>query len=189
MLVSVNRPIRIAFSGASGTGKSTLVAFVAKRYGLEPNPVGSRSVALEMGFANPYDVDAAGKRAEFQRRLLAGKVAWEAEREAFVTDRTTCDQLLYAMLHDVKSIDVETIRLVRQGMARYTHVVYCPVARFRSKEVDPARVSNESYHEIYDAALVGLLKTYTAFSKLWDLQSSDLEQRQEDVVSFIEGIR
>jgi len=58
--------VKIAFIGASGTGKSTLARFIAERFNLPINPVGSRSVAKEMGFVDPvtgegrpYDVDRA----------------------------------------------------------------------------------------------------------------------------------
>ena len=110
--------MRIAFAGASGTGKSTLANFLAKEYGLPVNPVGSRSVSAAMGFASPYDVDRAGKRSEFQQRLLDEKLAWERDHEAFVTDRTTLDNLAYTTLHDVHSIDAATLTQATQGAAR-----------------------------------------------------------------------
>lgn len=55
----------IAMIGVSGTGKSTLARFISEQYGYPINPVGSRSVAKEMGFVGPdgegrpYDVDRA----------------------------------------------------------------------------------------------------------------------------------
>ena len=52
-------PKRLAFCGASGTGKSTLATRLAQELGLDLNPVGSRSTARAMGFDNPYDVDKA----------------------------------------------------------------------------------------------------------------------------------
>lgn len=185
----MSRTIRIAFAGASGTGKSTLAQFVSEHYGVPVNPVGSRSVAAEMGFTSPYDVDQAGKRSEFQHRLLRAKVTWEAERESFVTDRSTCDQLLYWMLHDVRSVGDASLDLVKVGMLRYTHVAYCPVDRFRSREADAARVTDETYHAVYDAALIGLLAKYTETSRLWELKSGDLEERKDEVLAMIKGIR
>lgn len=51
--------MRIAFTGSSGTGKSTLSEHIAQVLGVPINPVGSRSTAKELGFENPYDVDRA----------------------------------------------------------------------------------------------------------------------------------
>lgn len=103
--------LRVAFAGASGSGKTTLAKFVAEEYKLPLNPVGSRSTALAMGFASPYDVDQAdlqsyqealawghtpeaaaaqailrhkGKetcRSLFQMRLQQAKIAWEIEHQ------------------------------------------------------------------------------------------------------------
>src|SRR5271165_1540913 len=97
--------IRIGLAGASGTGKSFLANWLSDTYNLPFNPVGSRSVALAMGFASPYDVDKAGKRAEFQLRLVTEKLAWEAAHDSFVSDRTTMDNLAYSMLHDIYAVD------------------------------------------------------------------------------------
>lgn len=51
--------MRIAFCGASGTGKTTLARVIGQELGLSMNPHGSRSTAKKMGFSNPYDVDRA----------------------------------------------------------------------------------------------------------------------------------
>lgn len=149
--------MRIAFCGASGTGKTTLAKWVAETYGVPFNPVGSRSVAKNMGFDNPYDVDKAGKRAEFQQRLLAEKIEWESQHDTFVSDRTTMDNLLYTMIHDVYSIDDTTIDQAVQGMARYTLVWFCPIKSFLNLGGDPNRVSNKAYHRLYDVTMPALL--------------------------------
>lgn len=149
--------MRIAFAGASGTGKSTLAKFVAERYGLEQCPVGSRSVAVAMGFASPYDVDAAGKRAEFQRRLFVEKRAWEEAHESFVTDRTHLDNLAYATMHGcAESLTKEDLRAYSLAMGRYTNVFLCPVAAFQDLAGDPQRVASEAYHRLYDLVLSAL---------------------------------
>jgi len=148
--------MRVAFTGASGTGKTTLAEYAAKKHGLEFNPVGSRSVAKEMGFDSPYDVDKVGKRAEFQRRLIASKREWEASHESFVTDRTTFDNLAYLALHDVQAIDADLVAAAIDGLRRYTHIIYCPLNAFFAVGDDPMRVKAQDYHTIFDILLEGL---------------------------------
>lgn len=148
---------RIAFAGASGTGKTTLSTYLTETLKLPFNPVGSRSVAKAMGFESPYDVDKAGKRAEFQRRLVTEKRAWENEHQEFVTDRTTLDNLAYTVFHDVATIDAALLDQVVEGMARYTHVIYCPVSVFCNPAGDPSRVADMTYHQLYDTVIEALL--------------------------------
>jgi predicted ATPase len=149
---------RVAFLGASGTGKTTLARFVAELYEIPLNPVGSRSVAEAMGFGSPYEVDAAGKRAEFQRRLLDEKCAWEAAHDAFVSDRTTLDVLAYTALHEVRSIDDAFVAAVKKGLSRYTHVIYCAMEAFCKPGGDPARVQDAAYHFTFDVLARAFLK-------------------------------
>jgi predicted ATPase len=149
--------IRAAFAGSSGTGKTTLARYVSHELGLPLCPVGSRSVARDMGFDNPYDVDKSGRRPEFQHRLMTTKAEWERANPAFVTDRTTADNLAYLALHAVHAVDDAALDLAAEGLRRYTHVFYCPVASFCSPDGDPARVQAAAYHRVYDAVLVGLL--------------------------------
>ena len=153
--------IRLALAGASGTGKTTIARWVSGVYNIPSNPIGSRSVAKSMGFQNPYDVDKAGKRAEFQRKLVTEKCGWEVAHEDFVVDRTTLDNLVYTMLHDVYSVDRSLLDSIIKGLERYTHIIVCPVDVFINVGDDPNRVKSEIYHELYDASIQALLKKYT----------------------------
>jgi hypothetical protein len=111
-----------------------------------------------MGFASPYDADAAGKRTEFQQRLLFDKAAWELAHDDFVTDRTTLDNLAYAILHDVHGVDADMLDTSRRGMLRYTHVFFCPIDSFCKTAGDPNRVSSLEYQRIYEIVLRGMLR-------------------------------
>lgn len=179
--------IRLAFCGASGTGKSTLATYVQETFGLPFNPVGSRSVSKAMGFESPYDVDKAGKRAEFQRRLVTEKMAWEAEHESFVSDRTTLDNIAYTMLHDVRAIDAELLRTAVEGLGHYTHVLYCPVEAFCNPGDDAARVKDMTYHELYDVVIKGMIERYLPVSvAVRRLHTDDLEERKRSVEKFLQ---
>lgn len=193
--------MKIAFAGASGTGKTTLARWVSDTYGLPLNPVGSRSVAKEMGFVGPdgegrpYDVDKANRtvyemtrrtasveeaaraslyepphadanymasasmRPVFQRKLAEAKIAWESEHDAFVTDRTSLDDCAYAILHCREVVDAEFLNRAYKHTGAYTLVVYCPAAVFCAPSGDPARVNDAVYQSIYDALILGLLRT------------------------------
>lgn len=179
------RPIRAAFCGASGTGKTTLASYVAARFKLPLNPIGARSVAASMGFASPYDVDAAGRRAEFQARLLTEKTAWESAQPEFVTDRSPIDNVTYTALHDVNAITDATIALMEKGLKRYTHLIYCPVTVFRSTESDTARRDDAPYHELFDALLFGLLTRYVPAPRLCTLNSALRSLREQIVYEFL----
>lgn len=154
---------RIAFAGASGTGKTTRMNAVAEALGLPVCPVGSRSVAKELGFASPYDVDKAlGAREVFQRQLLARKIAWEKDHEetGFVTDRTHYDNLAYTALHASTSITDAYLDSVVKASAIYTTIVFCPMATFWNVGDDPARVKDRAYHEMFDILIDGILRRH-----------------------------
>jgi hypothetical protein len=179
--------MRIAFCGASGTGKTTLAEYVAKKYRLEMNPIGSRSVAKDMGFESPYDADKARRRAEFQRRLVDSKREWEAAHESFVTDRTTFDNLTYMALHDVYSATMGYLQNAVFGVQRYTHIIYCPVKAFFAVNNDPMRIKEQDYHIIYDVLLHGFLTRYCKRPVI-TLSASDLAERKATVDAFLHNV-
>jgi hypothetical protein len=87
-----NTPLRAAFCGASGTGKTTLAKMVMEEFGLELTPIGSRSVAKELGFKSPYDVDKAS-RESYETFIGLGEQATEAawlSMDAYDENRGKC---------------------------------------------------------------------------------------------------
>lgn len=174
--------MKIAFCGASGTGKTTLARMIEREFGLEFNPVGSRSVAQAMGFKSPYDVDAAGKREEFQRRLLDEKIAWEESHDSFVTDRTTIDQIVYHALHDVHSVTEELLDRSLKASLVYDVVFFAPVDAFIHTGDDPARVDSLAYHRVYEMTLTGFFRQARNLRVLPDAQNGNHEARKRSVL-------
>jgi predicted ATPase len=178
--------MRIAFAGSSGTGKTTLTNAIAEAYGLPINPVGARSVAHAMGFETPYDVDKAGQREEFQRRLLLAKMNWEHANSAFVTDRTTFDNLAYTSLHDIKHVTEAMLSATEVAMKRYTHVFFCPI----SAVFNPARNKDKTYHVIYETLLKALMhRAVDRGVHLTYVYDTELDKRIARVQKALDGDR
>lgn len=152
---------RVAFFGASGTGKTRIMNTIAAKYEIPIVPIGARSVAIEMGFASPYDADAAGKRLELQERVFHTKLQWELDHRSFVTDRTVFDNLVYATMHGCADrITLQEIDRYRDGMLRYTTVFFLPVAAFHHIGSDPMRIPNMGYHILFETLGRALLVRY-----------------------------
>jgi predicted ATPase len=185
----MSRDLRIAFCGAAGTGKTTLVKWLAEELNLPINPVGSRSVSKSMGFDNPYDVDAAGKRAEFQRELFRQKVEWENNHPTFITDRTVVDNLTYTALHDVNAIDMDMFVGTKSALSRYTHVFFLPLNTFQDLAGDPQRHSGEAYHHLFDAFAGALLWNMSGSPRIdpvvRTLFMTSLEDRKRSILSVL----
>jgi len=159
---------RIAFAGASGTGKTTLAKHVASALGLELQPSFARQVAAEMMVASPYDVDALGRRGEFQLRVLNATLGWQLPRlqKGFVADRSIWDAHAYTCEHcDVGTTSAHLMHIVRAchaaGVATselYTQVVVCPMDSFFVLGDDPARKKDYTYHRRFEKLLTQFLE-------------------------------
>lgn len=212
--------MRLAFCGASGTGKTTLARMWSRLTGDELNPVGSRSVAAEMGFRSPYDVDralestyaeyllhgvapeqaarvamadwdrpglpgawpvsAAGRRscrARFQAEVQRLKTLWEHSRESFVTDRTTCCDLAYSLLHCPDAVDAEFIERARIHMARYDLVVAFEIACFIDVDRDPARLPDLDYHARWERVALSRVTEWVEPGRLFWVKGGSPEDR------------
>src|SRR5262245_53754282 len=125
---------RVAFIGASGTGKTSIISLLPHVKSL---PSRSREVAVLMGFKTPYEVDAAGKRSEFQERLLTDKIFTESVTDEFITDRSVVDVLTYYAIHDPISVREDLIQETKLALRRYTHVFLCPIDVHSAPATDP----------------------------------------------------
>jgi predicted ATPase len=179
--------VKIAFSGASGTGKTTLARWISEEYGIPLNPVGARSIAAEMGFATPYGADAAGRRGEFQRRLLVRKLEWEADHDSFVTDRTPLDNIAYTALHSVDSVDEMMLSEAIAGTHWYTLIVMCPLSGFWCTDEDVARMMGRTYHELFEALTFGLIRQHVSDLGRHVLNCTTVSGRRIEIGNLLKG--
>lgn len=181
--------MRIAIAGASGTGKSTLARAISEKYSVPLNPIGARSVAQEMGFKSPYDVDAAGKRVEFQKRLFESKRAWESAHDSFVTDRTYLDNLTYCALHMAEHLEENAIEPFAQAMKRYDLVLHLNRDTFQDLG-DGIRKLSIGYHQVYEFLLGAFLHRSGKLGIISNMQTitGSLDTRFGRVVALIEDL-
>lgn len=156
--------LKIAFAGASGTGKTTLMNELIKQtqdvIKFDVCNVGSREVIKELGLENPYEVDLQGRRKEFQHLLFEKKKEWEDAHETFITDRTHIDNLVYSIMHDcVNTVDESFMRKCFEQTQKYDIIILCKMDRFFHLGNDPLRVKSESYHRVYEEILISLLRS------------------------------
>lgn len=154
------RVLRVAFSGCSGTGKTTLAKWVSEEFGLPFCTVLARDVAKEMGFPTVYALGEAGKRPEFARKVFDRKRDWERAHfdTGFVTERSQFDEFAYGIMHSHEIYTMEWIREIQVAQALYNHVYILPKAFHQDLSDDPARKTAPGYHHIYEGVLRGLVE-------------------------------
>ena len=104
-ITPTTRPLTVAFIGASATGKSTLARFVSETYchagvPLPINPIGSRSVAKEMGFVGPDPVtgELVGRPYDVDRACGYCYARAPSDRFGFASTRETFTHAEYALM-------------------------------------------------------------------------------------------
>jgi nicotinamide riboside kinase len=180
--------MRIAIAGASGTGKTTLARAISEKYNIPLNPVGARSVALAMGFDNPYDVDKAGRRVEFQRSLFEAKRDWELAHDDFVTDRSYLDNLTYCVLHMAEHLEERAIETFTDAMARYDLVLMLHRETFQSLD-DGIRKTNVVYHQLYEHVLWSFMMSPWNKVCIRSPGIGDIKDREKSAFGYIEEVR
>lgn len=176
---------RIAFTGASGTGKTTLAKWLAGWSGFDLCPVSARTVAAKLGYTTPYDAVAAGpaKYAEFQRMVFEERRRWELAHENFVTDRTHFDDLAYGVMHNHHMFTDEWVDAITTAQSGYSHVFALDIYDFINFDNDAARKTSMVYHRFYQAILVGLyIDSLLARGPSWMTGMGELQDRK----SYIE---
>lgn len=183
---------RIAFAGASGTGKTTLARYVADRLTLPLAPSAARAAAAEMGLDSPYDADALGIRHALQQRIVHKRLVWQQEHaDGFVSDRSSFDDLAYTLTHCGEPLYAECLTPVFNQdqilQPTYTTIVFCPMSSFFSLGSDPARNPDVSYHHEFERLLLDLLDKARVNVDL-SLIRVPAEQRHEWAAAFVDKL-
>lgn len=153
--------MRIAITGAQGTGKTTLAVRMARKLGLPLIPECSREVAREMGIVHLSQLSVEGF-ARFEKLCMESQLRHERGQASFVSDRCTLDSAVYWLkwLGQVRPQE-ETesfVNVARENMPSYNYVFYLPVEF--SPSGDGFRSTDQNYQREVDAYFLRLLREW-----------------------------
>ncbi|XPV70196.1 MAG: AAA family ATPase [Halarcobacter sp.] len=130
--------MKIAFSGASSTGKTTLAKALEEKLLLKYINVDSRKIIDDLNHTNIDDLNKK-EFLEFQKIWLNEKLKNEKSIEHFITDRTYIDAIAYIFNRNVD--DKELFNIYLKNMEIYDFIFYLPIGRipftydgYRSKD-------------------------------------------------------
>jgi nicotinamide riboside kinase len=183
--------MRIAFTGASSTGKTTL----ARALGLDSAfravvpgriNVDGRNLLRELGHASGVDSMSRDSRRAFQVRYLAQKRSNEDGQERYLTERSFVDIAAFWIDTSTDPTDVysEFVRTCETEARRYDLHIYLP-AGVIPLETDGLRSNDVAYHATIDASIRRLLREWRL--RFVELNMCDLEARVSRVREAIRG--
>jgi hypothetical protein len=101
--------------------------------------------------------------------------------------RTPFDNIVYTVMHDVSAIDAELLDLAVMGVKRYSRALQCPMGAFFNPGDDPARVSDVTYHKLFETCLAGFIRRHVLAVHQFCVTAHTQEARREQVDFYLEG--
>lgn len=181
--------MRIAITGAHGTGKTTLARALSEKLGLPLIAEQARLVAEEMGVKTCEELLQNSKLArQFQERVLEEQIRAQLARpEGFVSDRCTLDCIAYWNLYlgDGSDAGRYFFRARLHAFRRLDLIVYVPPLVLSGG--DGFRL--DTHHAEVDACIqreVGLLQECTG-EKVLSLKGVGPGERLAAVLEFVQS--
>ena len=184
MLTSVRSGKRIAITGASGVGKTTLAERLSVELDLPLIPEMARQLCQERGYSRIGDIrDQEG----FKRQVLSGQMEAEEQHGSFVSDRPAIDcwvlwqrwNICSAMTYDSESY----YELCCSQATSYTHVIYIPPL-FAAVD-DAFRWTEADYQKQIDRIVRMTLFDFGLLERTWTIKTVSVEERAEEVVLWL----
>lgn len=205
--------LKVAMSGSSGAGKTTLVTFAATLMGLQHISGSAGDVKKEgdkMILDEVYDYPGGGHvgvirysalNPEYgimnQKMLQLRRSELIHNNDNFITDRSPADNLTY-MVNQTAYHPMVTDAMCQEffkdcvkAWEQLTHVVYIKAVQPDAVEVNGSRVANRFYQKAIDAQFeywIGELNQACLDGpKVLIIDYWDLEKRKEAVTEFLKS--
>lgn len=128
-VVKESPKLRIGFTGAQGSGKTTIAEYVINKYGFKYSYINQTRKVIKTIYGG--SLEKARKDAiEFQNTLINKKLFWERRHSkyGYVTDRTTIDNIAYYLAYSESPNAPEALKYIDKGIthARKSYdIIFC----------------------------------------------------------------
>lgn len=188
--------MRVSFTGAGGTGKTTLAKQVSERWGIPYITNVARRVMEEKGIANETAQNAMSPDAllDLQYAIFNAFKEIRESTAAYVCDRLMLDNYVYALRRCGPAMTEELRKAWEQAaiedLYRQDLVFYTPAGLF-PLVADGVRQVEVSHQYLIDSALYGLLCKH-AFDRqcthVYVVNMADRQRRQSYVDALVSEI-
>jgi nicotinamide riboside kinase len=193
--------MKVAFTGAGGTGKSTMAMWLAEQYGIPYVGSVGREAFKQMGIENEAAQENMSEQQLLALQWLIFQLLQEkrSQHKHYVTDRLLFDNYVYGMRRCGNIVTEEQRKDWEdrsvEDLWSFDLVFYCPTGLFKT-EADGMRVAAPGYQSLIDSAIYGLLCKH-AFDRMAghvyvlnmvDQRRKDWVKRLCDSVAEVSGI-
>jgi len=186
--------MKIAFTGTSSTGKTTLAVRLIKNPEFTSKvpefvAVDARALLDELGFRS-MDKMTRGQSREFQQLYFRRKIEIESGRESFLTDRSFVDIAAYWVCRDTFDLSEAEQRLLldpcRHATKKYDIHFYFPSGLIVF-EHDGYRSDDIEFHMRIDRCILRYLVEWQI--PYVTIVESDINKRIETVLGVVKDLR
>lgn len=185
--------MRIAFTGSGGTGKTTLLEEINKELELPVIGEGIREWLSEHGFDDFKDMETTDV-VKMQDDTLNRKTQIESELQSFIADRTTVDNMAYALRwigsEDTGSYDTWMAQYIMRAMnhadSNYDIIFMLPWGEIPIED-DGTRSTKQWYQymmqNIIERHIYMLERPY-----IYEVEHVALDDRVRECLKIIHGV-
>jgi len=185
--------MKIGFTGAGGTGKTTTLNILSEMYPDIPVlPSNTRSVYNKW---NITEVDQETMTFQDKLRLQEDIYAVRVEAEnkcdrGFLSDRTILDNFCYQQVRCYEAMDhpmfMEKRKLIKENMRQYDFICYFPITF--APVGDDVRYGNPVFQNLMDNLMFAELHKLDLWKKVLTVGAGSPEDRAHKIMKLVETL-
>lgn len=189
---------KIAISGTSGVGKTTLAKYISEKYNIPFVTMSTKPLWDKLGITSHEDIlkrSAEDKHwaLQFQDLILDERERLDKENNTYVTDRGPIDNIVYFLLQCSQYVtELNTHSYIQRCLElqkNITHQIILPFTEEVVLEQDNKRISNPYYQMTVDSVFSQVYRRYIGKNnKTLLILEWDWEKRKKIAGDFISPI-